>query len=516
MVVKARGGVLRINTISKGGNRDLHYWFDVPKRNHVLHHRLNVEGYNPSLVLTEATYSVDQISCIDSRMVAATMAALDLSGCLAVSFAICHGSAPPSVGLPASVLAWLVMPIALWLACAYAMSLYDQSALRSGSLQLLPALATTCLAFLPSLGSRELADVGGKMLSSVSIAFLCQLAIVVLLRGAWGIMLRALLQRGLCLERVVILASSSSSLRVLSAFLEHRTRGKLRVAVGAVIPRSSDEGPLLWLKSVVSTQGIDRILLADDGGDTQRLHETIVAFGSCGAKITIIPESGSAYRLGGQPSDLPSLSERAPPLSKRQLFCKRTFDISISAMALIALAPLLLLLAALIGLDSKGPLLFRQTRQGLDGRLFEIIKFRTMHGHLADLDCTVQTTRGDPRVTRVGRILRTTSLDELPQLMNVLRGEMSIIGPRPHALGMHVDGKPVMKAIEGYESRLRVKPGITGWAQVNGSRGEVRATKALRQRVALDCHYIENWSLRTDARILFRTAILVFRDKYAF
>jgi lipopolysaccharide/colanic/teichoic acid biosynthesis glycosyltransferase len=148
--------------------------------------------------------------------------------------------------------------------------------------------------------------------------------------------------------------------------------------------------------------------------------------------------------------------------------------------------------------------------------LFKIIKFRTMYGHLADLDCTMQTTRSDPRVTRVGRILRTTSLDELPQLVNVLRGEMSIIGPRPHALGMHVEGKLVMQSIEGYESRLRVKPGITGWAQINGSRGEVRATKALRQRLALDSHYIENWSLKTDAKILCRTAILVFRDKHAF
>jgi exopolysaccharide biosynthesis polyprenyl glycosylphosphotransferase len=504
------------STLSSGRDRDLRYWSDVPKRNNVLHHRLTVESQNSSLTMTEAPYSVDQISRVDSRMVAATMAALDLSGCITVSFAIRHGLVVPSIGLPYPVLAWLVMQVALWLACASAMSLYNQSALRSGSLQLLPALTTTCLAFLPSLGSGELADVGGKMLSPVLIAFLCQLAVVILLRGTWGIVLGALLRRGSCLERVAILATSSSSARIISAFLEHRTRGKLRVVVSAVIPRPSDETVLLWLESVVRSYGIDRILLADDGGDKQRLHETIVALGSYGDKITIIRESGLAYRLGGQPSDLPRLSEHAPPLSPRQLFCKRVFDICVGAMALIALFPLLLLLAALIRLDSKGPLLFRQTRQGLDGRLFKIIKFRTMYGHLADLDCTMQTTRSDPRVTRVGRILRTTSLDELPQLVNVLRGEMSIIGPRPHALGMHVEGKLVMQSIEGYESRLRVKPGITGWAQINGSRGEVRATKALRQRLALDSHYIENWSLKTDAKILCRTAILVFRDKHAF
>ena len=396
------------------------------------------------------------------------------------------------------------------------LALYSQSAIRFGSLQLLPALATTCLAFLPSLGSKGFAGVGGKGLSLALIAFLCQLAIVVSLRGAWGIVLSALLQRGLCFMRVVVLASSSSAARLLSASLEHRTRGKLRVAVSAAMPRSGDESALLWLKSIVNAHEIERILLADDGGDTQSLHESIIALGPTGADITVIPANGLAYRLGGQPSNLPSLGERAPPLSAGQLFCKRTIDICVSSTALLVLSPLLLLLAALICLNSKGPALFRQTRQGLDGQLFEIIKFRTMHEHLADPDCTLQTARDDSRVTRVGRFLRTTSFDELPQLMNVLRGEMSIVGPRPHAIGMNVDGKPVIRAIEGYETRLRVKPGITGWAQINGSRGEVRATKALRQRVALDCHYIENWSLKTDVRILYRTVTLIFCDKHAF
>ncbi len=482
----------------------------------MLHHRLSIEGQVSSSMLDEAAYAVDQISRIDARVVAAATVVLDLSGCIAVCFASGSKLAIASHGLPTFVLAGLAMPILFWLACSYVTGLYDQKILRSGSLQVLPALVTTCLAFLPSLGSGGFADLNSEAPSPALIAFLCQLAVVVCVRGVWSFVLGILLRRGVCLERVVVLASSLSAARVLSASLEYRTRGRLRVAVSAAIPRPGDESALRWLGEITSRHGTDRILIVDNGGDSQRLHEIIIALGPKGTDLTMISEDGSAYRLGGQHSSLPRLGDCAPPLTARQLLYKRTFDICVSSIALLALSPLLMVLATVIQFDSKGRVLFRQTRQGLNGRLFEIIKFRTMHEHLADPDCTVQTIRGDPRVTRVGGFLRGTSLDELPQLINVLRGEMSIVGPRPHALGMTVGGKPVSRAVIGYESRLRVKPGITGWAQVNGSRGEIRATKALRQRVALDCHYIENWSLKTDMRILLRTAALIFWDDYAF
>jgi lipopolysaccharide/colanic/teichoic acid biosynthesis glycosyltransferase len=148
--------------------------------------------------------------------------------------------------------------------------------------------------------------------------------------------------------------------------------------------------------------------------------------------------------------------------------------------------------------------------------VFDIWKFRTMHHHMADAKAGRQTSRDDRRVTRVGRFLRRTSLDELPQLMNVLRGHMSIVGPRPHALGMTVAGKDMTDLAEGYNARHMMKPGITGWAQVNGCRGEIDSERKLRRRLALDCHYIENWSLRADARIILRTAALIAFDRHAY
>jgi len=148
--------------------------------------------------------------------------------------------------------------------------------------------------------------------------------------------------------------------------------------------------------------------------------------------------------------------------------------------------------------------------------MFRVWKFRTMYHDGAGGGPLLQTRRNDKRVTRVGRLLRRTSLDELPQLFNVIRGEMSIVGPRPHAQTMTTAGQPLHALLQSYSSRHRIKPGITGWAQVNGCRGEVHTEAKLRERVALDCHYIENWSVALDAWIILRTVGLVLFDRGAY
>jgi lipopolysaccharide/colanic/teichoic acid biosynthesis glycosyltransferase len=155
-------------------------------------------------------------------------------------------------------------------------------------------------------------------------------------------------------------------------------------------------------------------------------------------------------------------------------------------------------------------------RKGVNGKSFEVWKFRTMYHALRDENSVRQTCRGDCRITRVGRFLRRTSIDELPQLLNVLSGTMSLVGPRPHALGMTAVGMPLHEAIEEYAARHRLKPGITGWAQVNGCRGEVDTIEKLRRRVTFDCYYIENWSLVFDAWIIFRTAAMIMFDRNAY
>jgi Undecaprenyl-phosphate glucose phosphotransferase len=192
------------------------------------------------------------------------------------------------------------------------------------------------------------------------------------------------------------------------------------------------------------------------------------------------------------------------PLTRTEQFVKRCFDVIGAISVLLLLSPLMLLTALLIKLDSHGPVLFFQTRNGFNGRAFRIVKFRTMHV-LEDGNVIRQATRTDPRVTRLGRWLRRTNIDELPQLFNILNGDMSLIGPRPHAVAHNNEYD---KLIANYALRNHVKPGITGWAQVNGHRGETPTTALMEQRVACDLWYINHWSMWLDFRILFRTLIL--------
>lgn len=191
---------------------------------------------------------------------------------------------------------------------------------------------------------------------------------------------------------------------------------------------------------------------------------------------------------------------------------RRAFDLVIAVVALVLVLPVLLAIAVAIRIDSPGPMLFRQTRGGIDGRPFRMYKFRTMTVTENDVAIT-QVTRGDPRITRVGRRLRQTSLDELPQLLNVIRGEMSLVGPRPHALQHDIE---FGKIINGYALRSRVKPGITGWAQVHGLRGETSTIEAIQRRVDFDNEYIANRNLRLDVFILVRTVREVLRQTNAY
>ena len=192
------------------------------------------------------------------------------------------------------------------------------------------------------------------------------------------------------------------------------------------------------------------------------------------------------------------------PLTKTEQFLKRSFDLIGATAVLFLLSPLMLITAVLIKLDSSGPALFFQTRNGFNGRKFRIVKFRTMYV-LEDGDHIRQATRADPRVTPLGRWLRRANIDELPQMLNVLIGDMSLVGPRPHAVAHNSEFE---KLVANYAFRQHVKPGITGWAQVNGYRGETPTPELMAKRVEFDLWYIKNWSIWLDIRILFRTLML--------
>jgi polysaccharide biosynthesis protein PslA len=203
-------------------------------------------------------------------------------------------------------------------------------------------------------------------------------------------------------------------------------------------------------------------------------------------------------------------------LERRDRLIKRVMDVAIALAGLILTAPLVLVITAAIRRESPGPILFRQERVGLDGTLFTLLKFRTMYDHAQSPGILRQATRDDPRVTRVGRWLRRGSFDELPQLINVLIGDMSIVGPRPHAPGTRAGGRLFEDVSHRYRTRHCVKPGMTGLAQVRGWRGETDTEEKLVRRLESDLEYIATWSTALDLRIIGRTAISLMRMRNAY
>ena len=197
--------------------------------------------------------------------------------------------------------------------------------------------------------------------------------------------------------------------------------------------------------------------------------------------------------------DVPFLPVFDKPISDWGNALKAMFDAVVALALIVILSPLLALIALGVKLSSRGPVLFRQVRFGFNNERFEVVKFRSMYSELCDPAAEKLVTRNDSRVTPFGAFLRRTSLDELPQLLNVLRGDLSLVGPRPHAVKGKAAGMVYEQVVEGYFARHRVKPGITGWAQINGWRGETDTIEKIEQRVAYDLYYIENWSVWLDS-----------------
>jgi putative colanic acid biosynthesis UDP-glucose lipid carrier transferase len=233
------------------------------------------------------------------------------------------------------------------------------------------------------------------------------------------------------------------------------------------------------------------------------------------ASVYFVPDLFVFDTMQAQVCDLdgiPLFAVRETPFAGMNGVLKRGSDIALATAILMLIWPVLLAVAIGVRFSSPGPILFRQRRYGLYGESINVYKFRTMRVW-EDGQTVTQAQRNDPRVTRFGGFLRRTSLDELPQLFNVLRGTMSLVGPRPHAVSHNEEYR---KVIAGYMLRHKVRPGITGWAQVNGYRGETETVEKMQRRVEYDLDYLRNWSLRLDLNILVRTALLVWRDRNAY
>ena len=263
---------------------------------------------------------------------------------------------------------------------------------------------------------------------------------------------------------------------------------------------------------------VDRIVITVTTGAQARVRQLI-------ERLQLLPNEVTLYVdvQGGERRAQALSRVTGAPLSflpgryddERRAFRKRLQDLVLATAALILSAPLMLLIALAVKLDSPGPVLFRQRRHGFNNEIITIWKFRSMRHDAADATAQRQVTADDDRITRVGRFIRRTSLDELPQILNVLRGEMSIVGPRPHAVGMRTGQTEASRLVAEYAWRHRIKPGITGWAQINGSRGPVHTAADVRRRVMLDIEYIERQSLRLDLWIVLMTLPCLLGDRLA-
>ncbi len=350
------------------------------------------------------------------------------------------------------------------------------------------------------------------------------LAMLFLNRFIGALIVARLNRKGRLRARVAIVGAGGIGQRLAEHLSGHGAKSSTVVGVwddrGTRVPPSISgfqvRGTVEDLIAYAREHEVDDIIIALPWQASARIRQIARQLYVVPANVRICPDLvGFGIPLRGFSSmeGVPLLNIYERPLSGWALVTKALEDRALAILLLILFAPLMLLIAIAIKLDSKGPVLFRQRRYGFNNNPFDVYKFRSMRVEAGADESAPQATRGDPRVTRVGAFLRRTSLDELPQLFNVLKGDMSIVGPRPHAVAHN---EKYARVIDEYMCRHRVKPGITGWAQINGWRGETETPEKMSMRVQYDLYYIENWSLLFDLRILFMTAFVGFTHRNAY
>ncbi|KTC34362.1 MAG: undecaprenyl-phosphate glucose phosphotransferase [Pseudomonas sp.] len=336
-----------------------------------------------------------------------------------------------------------------------------------------------------------------------------------------------LMQRGVFLQNAVILGATENGQRLAEYLAQHQdirsgVTGFIDDRIGR-LPKVLCNLPLLGnssdLERLIREEKVTQVLVALPWSAENRMAYVIRELRRLPVNVLLVPDMVAfrhAHNRITEVANLPMFNASEVPLRGWSPFFKRMEDMILSSIALVLLSPIMLMVALAIKIDSRGPVLFKQKRYGYNNRLIQVYKFRSMHQHLSDANAEKQTTRGDPRITRIGRFIRKTSLDELPQLFNVLGGSMSMVGPRPHATATKAAGILFEEAVKEYTSRHRVKPGITGLAQINGYRGETDTLEKIEKRVEFDLEYIENWSVWFDLYILFRTVPSVIMTREAF
>jgi len=411
------------------------------------------------------------------------------------------------------VVAWLII-LLVWAAVFEALDFYRPRRLSTHWREVLDLIRCSALALLIFLGILFLVR---EIVLSRAVVVLFWTATLFFLNVSHLVMregFRFVRRRGYNLRHIVIIGAAEQSQRLLGKMQLYRHLGHRIIAiflmpeteqihVGVNIIKDFTE-----LVTLIRTGRVDGVFVTLPLEQSARLREIQEWLADEPIDLYFVPDMGKLARLQGNIEEFDGMqiiSMRASGLYGWNSVLKRTMDLIVGAIALCLSLPAMAVIAIVVRLTSPGPVLYRQQRMGLDGRRFEMLKFRTMVENAEGVTGPVWATDDDSRVTAVGRWLRQTSLDELPQLINVLRGEMSLVGPRPERPPLIEEFR---KAIPKYMLRHKVKAGMTGWAQVNGWRGNT----SLERRIEHDLDYIENWSLWRDVKILARTVFGGFRS----
>lgn len=384
---------------------------------------------------------------------------------------------------------------------------------------ILSGLVATALVFL--LGMVDSYSRG------ISLMYLAYAAVLLVAsRPFFKKYLTSLAKRGLIEQRIAFYGADPDSIQGIRRLMASLDMPHLRfVGVADDRPRvaSLEDLPLLGgyreLTALARSGEIDQVLISVREMPAHRLHEILERLSEVSVDVSLIPaqaiDLAPDYKVNLL-GTVPVLTLWQRPFRDLNGIAKRAEDLLIGGIAVILVSPILLVTALLIRLTSPGRILFVQPRVGFNNEVINVFKFRSMYADRADLQGNATTTKDDDRITAVGKVIRKLSIDELPQLFNVLTGDMSLVGPRPHATHMKVGERFYQDAVRGYAGRHRVKPGITGLAQVRGLRGEIRTVERAKRRVELDKEYIDRWSVWLDLRIMLSTVRAVLFDADAY
>nr|WP_314434677.1 exopolysaccharide biosynthesis polyprenyl glycosylphosphotransferase [uncultured Brevundimonas sp.] len=467
---------------------------------------------------TELWLSARQRS--DVRLAAHYFRVVDVLTVFTIGLAVAYTAAPNGLGaLSLAVAAPSLTAGVVILSLMRGLNLYGFRSNREPLIHLASiiglALVAAGGAFIVSL----LFGDQGLMVAGVFI--LATAAALLALHSVWLAIVARWRKKGVLSPNIVIVGATRNAEILIQRALERRDLNVLglfddRLArspknIGGV-PMLGDANALINHRM---TPYVDHIVLAIDAHGGERVRDLTRRLESLPNALTVLVEGGCVDAALDRLASAPLAPLGGPAHAERKAFNKRMLDVVVGLIALIAAAPVMALVALAIRLDSPGPIFFRQRRHGFNQEEIVVWKFRSMRHVDADATASRQVTADDCRVTRVGRFIRATSLDELPQIFNILTGEMSLVGPRPHAIGMKTGDIESARLVAEYAHRHRIKPGMTGWAAVKGSRGPVNTEQEVRRRVQLDIDYIERQSLWLDLWVILITLPVLLGDRSA-